>query len=250
MSMTARESESVPETTALLPTTAIRMRQNMRVMVLLPTQLLANWPVARSTGGSLAWYLLAEPAQGPRQRVLGVLVLAERPRVVLARTGLILLGKDVLEDDAHLELLSAPGQLQALFCCRERLLRRLELFLLGQQSGPRFDDLARDAVLHLLEVPPGLFPPGACRADASEVEEPARPEAPADRGHVISRPSECGGGVLPSAAESAEKGLSPDRRDEGTVDRTLLGPLGDVHQGLGFFQLRAGREGFLDEGVD
>src|SRR6266699_2129888 len=95
----------------------------------------------------------------------------------------------------------------------------------------RLDDLTRDAVLQLLDVPAGLFPPGPRRADAPDVEEPARPETPAHRGQVVSRPSEAGGAPVLAAAESPEEGLADDRRDERAVDGALLGLLRDLHEG-------------------
>src|SRR5260221_5346347 len=65
--------------------------------------------------GSYPLLFLSEPGEGAREQVLGFVVFAERSRVVLARASLVLLGEDVLEDDPDLELLPAPGQLQALF---------------------------------------------------------------------------------------------------------------------------------------
>src|SRR6266496_2238751 len=183
------------------------------------------------------WSVLAEPAEGPQERVLGLVVLPEGTRVVLARARLILLGQDVLE-------------LQALLRCRQGFLRGLELLLLGPRPCSRLDDLTRDAVLQLLDVPAGLFPPGPRRADASDVEEPARPEAPAHRSQVVPRPSEAGWAPVLAAAETPAEGLTDDRRNEGAVDGTLLGLLRDLHQGLRFLPLRAGRERFRDQGVD
>src|SRR6266699_6365961 len=85
----------------------------------------------------------------------------------------------------------------------------------------RLDALTRDAVLQLLDVPASLFPPGPRRADASDVEEPARPEAPAHDGQVVSRPSEAGRAPVLASAETAEEGLADECRNERAVDRTL-----------------------------
>src|SRR5262249_4440980 len=88
-----------------------------------------------------------EPTHGPRERVLGLVVLADRADVVFPRARLVLFGQDVLEHYSHLEFLTPAGELQALLRRGERVLGGLELRLLRDRTRVRLDHLSRDRVL-------------------------------------------------------------------------------------------------------
>src|SRR5205814_4052653 len=71
-----------------------------------------------------------EEAEGPREPVLRLVELAEHARVVLSRPRLVLLGEDVLEHHADLELLPGPREPQRFLGGGEGVLGRLQLLLL------------------------------------------------------------------------------------------------------------------------
>src|SRR5262249_47332589 len=95
----------------------------------------------------------AEPAKRPRERVLRLVVLAERACELLARPRLVLPGQDVLEYGADLELSARLGEPQRLLRGGKSFPGRADLLVLREQARAGLDDLAGDAVPGPFEVP-------------------------------------------------------------------------------------------------